>query len=407
MNIMFFTPIHKISFGSNAERTKAVPFQKEYDEIVLKAAKKEQQRNHRVCLPSYLNFQKKIDTFVNAFQDTGLTPKSYLKAILKMPMIIACDPNTLISNVEGTLSCFKDEHLSRKDYIKACLKQPVLVLQKPETIENNIRNLVKIYSESGLTVPVYLKMALVHPSLFSQSPEGVSKRINTTINRYKESGLTTEAYIKALKRYPSVASLSPDNIERNITEIVNKYSKYGIDEKQYIKMLKFSPMGFCINAQNKIESINKLIDSLKDYGMTEEKCIKTFIRQPLVFFNNMETLVDRIKFLTFLESEKLLDQGITTKNKFQNLDNAIMKSLSYSREMNYLLLLRDKLKYNCGESVVYRHIKDTMAEFVRENDFSTFEFKISKSEYTKDFIEFVEKYSKEIAGRNIFKIHLR
>lgn len=402
MNITFNPKFNSIYFGAKSSTQTPQTFKPEYDEFVSRS-----KQNHRIGQVSFINFHKKADIIAEAFKDTPLNKKAYIKCMIKVPMLSVCNPETIINNVNETVARFENEKLTKKAYLKAAMKQPVILLQSPDTIENNIRELAQKYKEYGLSDIEYLKMALSQPSLFSQSPETISNNINTILTRYKDSGLTTNDYIKSIKRYPSIMCLSPKKIEQNIADIVEKYSKYGLDEEKYIKMLTLSPIGFCINAQNKINSITKLVETLKPLGMTEEKCIHTFLRQPPAFFSNMESMTERIKFLTFAESEKLVDNGINTINKTQCLDNALMKSMSYSQELNYLVMLRDKLKSQCNTQITYRHLKENIKDFVRQNQSKVFEFKISRSEYTEDFINFIETYSKQLTGKNIFKVIIR
>lgn len=403
MNISF-NPLLKanIYFGGTSDKKPPHTFKAEYDELILKG-----KENKKISPISFINFHKKADIVSEAFQGTALTKKAFIKCMIKVPMLSVCDPNTIINNINGTVARFENEHLTAEAYIKSAMKQPQSFLQSPDTIENNIRNLAKKYTEYGLTEADYLTMALNQPSLFSQTPETISKHIDDILKRYKNSGLTPTNYIKSIKRYPSIVCLTPKHIEDNISDIVKKYSKYGLDEEKYIKFLTTSPIGFCINSKNKINSVSKLVKDLEYLGMTEEKCIHTFLRQPPVFFSNMEAMSERIKFLTFAESEKLVDSGIKTTNPTQCLDNALMKSMSYSMDLNYIIMLRDKLKAYCDKQITYRHIKENMKEFIRQNQSNELEFKISRSEYTKDFINFVENYTKELIGKNIFKIVIR
>ena len=363
--------------------------------------------NRRAGYMSYEVFNANVDTFVSRFKSEGVTTPMLLKAAVKTPLMLFTKPKTLISNVNETVGRFSKEGLTMRAYLKACLKQPSVLLMKPDTIEHNIRGLVNLYAKDGLTTEDYLKIALNQPSLFAQTPDGVSKNINKFVTRFSKSGINSETYIKLLKRVPALASIKPETAEKNITDIVKKYSKYGLTEEKYARIVSMYPTCMTTNAKNKIKHISNFVKMFKSSGLTEEICIKTFMRQPALFSSNLLRTSANLNLLLFIEREKYKDAHKRVPAASKILEAALNKNLGYSTQFNYLFLLRNKLMQQHNKSITWKNLKSNMESYIKQNKDSVVSLEISKSPYTEDFIKFIDKYSREITGKNIFKFIIR
>lgn len=146
------------------------------------------------------------------FAAYGLTPRQYLQAVLKRPLLLAQKPETLINNVEVVVRHFAGEALTTRDYVRAALNEPALWASKPETTTAKIEDVVRHFATEGLTLGEYLHSALKQPQLFCQSYETIVSNIDRVAEQFATDGLTRRAYLEAAVKLPQLFCRSPETI---------------------------------------------------------------------------------------------------------------------------------------------------------------------------------------------------
>lgn len=271
-----------------------------------------------------------------------------------------------LKNIEGVTGSFFSEGLTVQQYLKAAKRNPFMLVHKPETIEYNIRETANRFREFGVTAESHLKNALRHPPLFSMSPSTIEKNMKTKAKLFTAEGLTLEDLIKMAKSQPNVYTINP-------------------------------------------ESLNKKVDQIaKGIGCQRADVLEIFKAHPTTCSLNPNEIIKKFEFLTFIEKNKLLDGKKTILNDAKLKEIVLRKSLTNSMELNNLILLRNKISAGLpnGQKLPFDHLKDAVSKFICVNEIQTIELRIPQDKLTKDFIKFVENFSKSVVNKNIFKFKI-
>ena len=200
-------------------------------------------------------------------------------------------------------------------------------------------------------------------------------------------------------------SCSPDNIEKNINGTVKLFESYGLNTEKYINCAIFNPSIFTLKPESLKKKIFKIAESL---DIPTADILEMFIKQPIQFSCNEKSIIKKYEIFKYIEENKIFDSNKNIESK-QELNKLILrKKFTNSVQNSYMHLLRNKISNNLerGTKIPHFNIERNLRKFILDNKFSNIEFTILKGKYANDFIKFAKQFSKNIAGRNIFKIKI-
>lgn len=273
---------------------------------------------------------------------------------------------TNIGNLKGLAERFSDEGLTYQQCLKAAKTNPFMLVQKPETMEYNIRETARLFSEYGVTEESHLKSALKHPPLFSMSPATIENNIRKKAELFQADGLTLKDLIKMAKSQPNVYTLNPQSLNKKVNQIAQ-----GIH-------------------------------------CTRADVLEIFKAHPTTCSLNPKEIIKKFEFLMYIEQNKFLDAGKKIPSEAELKPVVLRKSLTNSMELNYLILLRNKISSTLpkGSKLPFDHLDKEIAKFLQHNNDTTIELCLPANKLAKQFTSFVDKYCKSIIGSNIFKFKI-
>lgn len=274
--------------------------------------------------------------------------------------------------------------------------------------QTNIRNLEGLsekFSSEGLTYWQCLKAAKTNPFLLVHKPETLERNIREVADRFSQYGITHENHLKNALRHPPLFSMSPETLENGMKEKAQLFADDGLTIEELFKMAKSQPNVYTINAQ----SLNKKVNEIaQDIGCERAQVLEIFKAHPTTCSLDPKEIIKKFTFLKYVEKNKFFDAGKTLPNDAELTKIVLRKSLTNSMELNYLILLRNKISAGLpkGNKLPFDHLKDAIEKFIRQNNGEITELKMPADKLANDFIKFVEKFSKSIVGKNIFNIKL-
>src|SRR5947209_2650264 len=75
---------------------------------------------------SYFDFNNKLQTIIQAFENEGLTLEQLKKSIIRIPQILSHSPESIIENINGVFNRFSKTGMTKSQYIRAAIKAPQL-----------------------------------------------------------------------------------------------------------------------------------------------------------------------------------------------------------------------------------------------------------------------------------------
>ena len=273
---------------------------------------------------------------------------------------------TSIANLNGLANAFSNEGLTYNELLKAAKRNPFILFQKPETMEYNIREVAKRFKEYGLTDEKYLHYALKDALLFSYSPDRIQKNINGTVKLFESYGLTTEKYLQNAISQPSLFYYKPQVIKKKIYKIADTLNISTFD------------------------------------------ILAMMMKQPSLFVCKEKEIIKKYEILKYIEENKFFDANLPIPSERELSLSVLRKKFSSSIENCFLQMLRNKVSngLNKSKKPSLLALKKSMSDFIIENKTKKIEFKIKDGKYAKDFKRFSSQFSKNLIGKNIFRINI-
>lgn len=274
-----------------------------------------------------------------------------------------------------------------------------------ETQIRNLRGLAEKFSSDGLTYEQCLKVARTNPFMLVQKSETMEYNIREFADLSSEYGVTAEGHLKNALRHPPLFSMSPETLKNGMKEKAQLFEADGLTIEELFKMAKSQPNVYTINARTLDDKVDQIA---KEIGCTRADVLEIFKSHPTTCSLDTQEIIRKFKFLKYIEQNKFFDAGKGLAKDSELTQITLRKSLTNSMGLNYLILLRNKISAGLpnGSKLPFDHLKDAVSRFIRQNDGKIIELRIPADNLAKDFIAFVEKFSKSIAGKNIFNIKL-
>lgn len=273
---------------------------------------------------------------------------------------------TNIKNLQGLAENFSKEGLTYEQCLKASKANPFMLVQKAETMEHNIKECAKIFSAHGVTTEKFLQSALTYPPLFSMSPKTIKSNMIGHSKSFAYDGLSVVELFKSAQTNPFIYTIPP-------------------------------------------KTFNKKVNKLAQ-GMEVERAdiIEVFKKHPTIISLDSINLIKKFAFLKYIEQNKFFDTGKPLPPNNEIKASALKKSLTNSMELNYLILLRNKISSTLprGSKLPFDYLDKAINKFIQDNSNKTIELKLPTNKLAKDFTKFVKSFSKSVIGKNIFRFKL-
>lgn len=278
-------------------------------------------------------------------------------------------PKELSEKIQAFKTTFKKD-LSNKAAIKVFKLQPSLITYPIENMKGNIGGVVEIFKEEGLKKEDYIKAAINRPSLFISDPNRIENRVRDLVKIFENEGLTTKEYLKAALTEPSLFYNNPETIEYNIRNLAKRFKKEGLETKDYLQVALRHP--------------------------------KLFVRKPSV----IEKHIRMYKFMVKDELSQKSPAGEIMSDK-ELLKLCLKKNLAYSDSHIYLEFLNKKIFKSINENKLPNiNIKEKLTGYIKANP-KEYSFSVVDDQCAQEFIKFVQEFSMQTLGKNIFKIAIK
>lgn len=271
--------------------------------------------------------------------------------------------NTNIRNLKGLTERFANEGLSYSQCLKAAKLNPFMLVQKPETMEYNIRETARRFASHGITTESYLQSALRNPPIFSISPKKIENNMRGHARALTFDGLSVAELFKIAQVHPAIYTMQPQTLNKRVSQMAQGM---GVERHEIIEVLKKHPTIASLDTNN---------------------------------------LVKKFKFLKYIEKNKFFDAGKPIPSDAELKPVVLRKSLTNSMELDYLILLRNKISSTIprGSKLPFDYLKEAIVNFIRQNNEKTIELKMPADSSLKEFTRFARNLSRSTVGRNIFK----
>lgn len=274
-----------------------------------------------------------------------------------------------------------------------------------ETNIGNLKGLAERFSDEGLTYQQCLKAAKRSPFMLVQKPETLEHNIRETANRFSEFGITAESHLKNALRHPPLFLMSPDTIENNIKKKAELFANDGLAIEDLIKMAKSQPNVYTLNPQSLNKKVNQIAQGIH---CTRADVLEIFKAHPTTCSLNPKEIIKKFEFLMYIEQNKFLDAGKKIPTDAELKPIVLRKSLTNSMELNYLILLRNKISAGLpkGSKLPFDHLDEAIQKFIKQNGDEIIELRMPADKLVKQFAKFVENFSISTIGKNIFKFKI-
>ena len=295
------------------------------------------------------------------------------------------------TNFTGKSKKFKQEYTQRIDDGKLT-----------ETQLNNLKGLSERFVNEGLTYPKALKAARINPFLLVLKPETMERNIRETVKRFAHHGLTVESYLHSALKQPVLFMLKPQTIEDNIKNLASMFAYDGMSVEDVFRMAESNSNVYVTKAK----TLNKKVDVIsKGTNAERYEIVGVFKKHPTTISAIPKIFIKKFEFLRYIEQNKFFDAGKVIPPDSELKSTVLRKSFTNSMELNYLILLRNKISSTLprGSKLPFDYLEKAISDFIQENHKKTIELKLPDSKYVKEFVKFAKNFSKSAIGENIFR----
>ncbi len=274
-----------------------------------------------------------------------------------------------------------------------------------ETNISNLKGLAEKFSNEGLTYQQCLKAAKTNPFMLVHKPDTLEYNIREFANRFSEYGITAENHLKNALRHPPLFSMSPDTIENNIMTKAQLFANDGLTIEEIIKMAKSQPNVYTINPKSLDKKVNQIAEGIQG---TRTDVLEIFKAHPTTCSLNPKEIIKKFEFLKYIEQNKFFDTKKLIPSDDVLKPILLKKSYTNSMELNYLILLRNKISSTLpnGSKLPFNHLNEAIQKFIKQNSDKIINLQMPANKLVNQFTKFVENFSHSTIGKNIFKFKI-
>lgn len=321
---------------------------------------------------------KNVQEGVKMFE---ISQKEFVALSLKFPQLLHQKNETLRKNISDSAKIID---ITEKDFIKAGLKQPQLFAQKPETLKENIKKSAEVFE---MNENEFVKSALKQPQLFRQKPESLKENIAQSAKLFE---IGEKEFISAALKQPTLFVQKPETLKENIEQSAKSF---GVNLKEFVNTALKQPALFYLKPETLKENI---VQSAKLFGISEKEFADIALKKPAIFTIKPETLFSHAKMKQYGKEIK----GKPSETPIDSLTLNSTKSI-FSDILKYLISDCD------NQTLMSGNPEKAVKAYLKDNSERLYDFSIPKGDYAQEFIEFAQHFSKEVLGKNIFKIVIK
>ncbi len=338
--------------------------------------------------------------------------KEYAELVLKNPTLLGKPAKTInrcISDIAKVLE------INKKSAVKLGMKSSSLFFRDPNSIKANVDDLVKFLDVEKKEI---VKAACLHPSLITNSPKYIAKNISDCANLLQ---MSPKEYLSFAFKQSRLFTTTDKKMNKILKDAVKMLS---VQRDDYISAAKKQPALFYLpikTVKKKVNSASKLL------GVSSETYIKMALRQPTLFYQKPKTInshaqacanllkISKAQFVEIAQRHPVLlcmkPETIAKKVDIVEYFKQI-RGEKQSKIMIYTdsdkVLFTDILRHLVKTQEKMKSLKEKEFKgFLVKNEQKTYKFTIPKNKLVDEFIQFCEKFSLEVTGKQMFKFVVR